>query len=107
MVKQYILSFEKDKDGSWYIIVPEYPGNRSELQMVAGADIALDKLSNGTNLVRLSCYTSFKLLTHYKAIHTGYGNYTCSLLNDFWLCEVTKYIFGEYPDEIYFKVIRG
>ena len=39
------LKFEKENDGKWYIILPEWEGAHNELEMVAGADTLLEKLS--------------------------------------------------------------
>ena len=43
-------TFNKE-NGSWYIDLPNWEGTKAELQMVAGADTLLDKLSNqGTSV---------------------------------------------------------
>jgi hypothetical protein len=36
------FKFEKEKDNRWYIILPEWTGEKEELEMVCGADSMLD-----------------------------------------------------------------
>ena len=45
--------FNKEKDGRWYVELPEWPGNHAELEMVAGADTLLEKLANGKRSVNI------------------------------------------------------
>lgn len=46
------LDFYKDSTG-WFIDLPDYPGEKWDLQMVAGADKMLDVLSKGSDLVTI------------------------------------------------------
>lgn len=36
------LKFEKDTSNRWYLILPEWKGDKSDLEMVCGADAMLD-----------------------------------------------------------------
>ena len=39
------LTFEKWEDGRWFVILPEYDGDQEDLEMVDGADLFLDYLT--------------------------------------------------------------
>jgi len=51
MVKH--LKFEKDENHDWYVVLPEWEGEKSALQMVMGADDMLDILAQGEFEVNL------------------------------------------------------
>ena len=110
--------FYKDEYG-WFIDLPEWEGERWDLQMVAGADTFLDLLLQGEieTYVTLSS-TPFEdcemlLFEHYgrlEAWELGEGAWyvlTSYQGQDYdlkmWLCNVTKFVFGDLPDKIYFK----
>lgn len=108
------LRFYRDEEG-WFVDLPEWTGEKKELQMVSGADIFLDILSQSENEVYLKVSTEmfpgcetlnfieygefsgawYKLLS-YKGM-----NYELEM----WLCDVTKnpIVFGNFPRKIYFK----
>lgn len=110
--------FYKD-DFGWFIDLPEWDGERWDLQMVAGADTFLDLLSQGESevFVTLSekpfddCESlEFEHYGRLEAWELGEGawyklysyqgqSYDLSM----WLCDVTKFVFGDFPDRIYFK----
>ncbi|MEJ6979684.1 DUF6717 family protein [Pedobacter sp. P351] len=46
--------FYKENTGEWYVDLPDYPGPKADLQMVAGADTFLDKLGGKSNIVSLT-----------------------------------------------------
>ncbi len=50
------LKFYKEKDGRWYVDLPEWTGSKADLEMVCGADTLLDKLSKEGN--RVVCQVS-------------------------------------------------
>ena len=104
-----IYTFNKE-EGKWYINLPEWQDSKSALQMVAGADILLDELSNYQTSVQLSISSNEKpadYSTLKKMINTSLtGGALYHLgLKPIWLCDVTKYVFGEFPQKIHFKVI--
>lgn len=110
--------FYKDEFG-WFVDLPEWEGEVWDLQMVAGADTFLDLLSQGESetyvilspepfsdceellyqkIGRLEGWElgegAWYFLNSYKGI-----DYNISM----WLCDVTKFVFGEFPNKIYFK----
>jgi hypothetical protein len=111
------FKFYKD-DLGWFIDLPEWKGEKWELQMVSGADKFLEILSQGeseifihlssedfpnSNCLRFMEYGkmggpemgtgAWYFLTEYK------GN---EYFLEMWLCDVTKFIFGDFPKVIYF-----
>lgn len=105
-----ILYTFKKEEGKWYIDLPEWQESKSALQMVAGADVLLDELSNNQTSIQISISTIEKPLdyaTLKKMINiplTGGALYHLGL-KPIWLCDVTKFVFGEFPQQIHFKVI--
>lgn len=109
--------FYKDELG-WFIDIPEWKGERWDLQMVSGADTFLDILSQGENEIYVTLsdkrfdgceVLEFEYYGRLEAWELGEGawyrlmsykgvSYDLSM----WLCDVTKYVFGDLPDRIYF-----
>jgi hypothetical protein len=113
-----IHGFTKEQTGRWYIDLPDWKGDRAELEMVEGADIMLDYVGSGNNQVKLMLSEQpFEGASVLKIVHdyskeTGGGGiyllekYKGKFLNqEMWLCEVTEYVFGKLPAEIYFKKV--
>lgn len=103
-----VFSFYKNKFGEWYIDLPEYPGPNEDLQMVAGADDLLDQLSGNTH--SFTCVLSKLPIPNAIILHKDYGspepNSGENYLHEgkrMWLCPVTAYVFGEYPDRIFIE----
>jgi hypothetical protein len=103
------FKFEKEKDNRWYIILPEWTGEKEELEMVCGADSMLDILAQGDYYVYVTIsdkeFTGYNfILTLYKEDGGG-GWYTLKgniYEFDLWLCHVTKFIFdGSLPKVLY------
>ena len=95
------------EDNRWFVHLPEWEGDREELEMVAGADLLLDILANGNSEVTVhftdqpTPSPDFHTLTH-----TGDGYYQNSAWHGpstIWLCHVTEFVFGRYPEKIYYK----
>lgn len=122
-----IKRFYKDPDNRWYIDLPEYIdaglGDKANLEMVAGADLLLDKLANDKNdvLVRFNdtFFDGYEIELSQSSQH-GYddilepeddpgGWYTIKDTNThLWLCPVTLYVFnGAYPKSIFLQVIKS
>lgn len=103
------LKFYKEKE-RWFVDLPEWTGSKDDLEMVMGADTMLDYISPENNEVWLSLSTEpFEnyefLLTFKEEIYDG-GTYKLTSKNfdlDVWLCEVTKFVFNEFPKKIYLK----
>lgn len=110
------LSFIKETTGGWYIDLPKWTGGKGALQMVAGADTMLDMLSEGNNNVKIDVsFTPFPNATELKKLRIPtFGNgafykvVSCNgvkLGSTIWLCNVTEFVFGEFPKKMYINVI--
>ena len=96
------------EDGRWYVDLPHWKGTKGELQMVAGADKWVDKLSNGKGRVALQldtkpfddCDTLKRFL---KTPIIGGAWYNTKDGHTMWLCKVTEFVFGSMPKHIYYK----
>ena len=108
-----ILKFIKEGSGRWYVELPDYPGPKGDLQMVAGADTMLDIIAQGRNEcvltvsdVQFNGAEVLKLLTGY---HEEHGDYILEsykgkrIDHKMWLCPVVTYVFGILPEFIYFR----
>jgi len=114
MTKEY--KFYKTEENRWYIDLPDYIENGGyieELEMVAGADIMLDILSDFQSNITLIIDTipfenSERIIkTENQECESGANYDLISQMNNrlpIWLCDVTKYVFGDFPDIIFFKV---
>jgi len=105
------------KEGkSWYFDLPEWKGRKSALLMVAGAHTLLDIMAEGKNVVVLYVdEEEFDGAEHLTLINIcwwnganyrieTYGNYYLHL--KVWLCDVTKKVLGDFPDDIYFAKVN-
>lgn len=107
------LRFYKEENGTWWIDLPEYPGPKSDLQMVAGADDMLDSLSQGKTEVKLDVseqrMEGFSGIQRVDDIPTLSGRYYYNIDTELlmWLCDVTLRLFeGRFPEVIWYKQIR-
>ena len=110
--------FYKD-DYGWFVDLPEWEGDRFNLQMVSGADIFCDILSQGESEVFVTLSKEpFEYCGILEFLHLGrlegfeLGEGAWYSLKEhmglpfdlkMWLCDVTKFVFGEFPKQIYFK----
>lgn len=108
--------FYKEIGERWYVDLPEWEGDKEDLQMVAGADLFLEILSQGEGEVDvILTATDFpganrlllKKMGEIESWELGEGAWY--KLEDYfdldltmWLCPVTEFVFGEYPTTIYF-----
>lgn len=109
------IRFYKESDNRWYADLPEWEGLKAALEMVMGADTMLDILSEGEGDVTLFMSTTqtnnSEILTFlYETPDFGEGAYYhmesymgLEFNLDIWLCDVTKFVFGEFPKIIYFN----
>lgn len=113
--------FYKEVTGEWYVDLPEWEGAKEELQMVSGADTFLDILSEGEAEVFVvlskyhfedSSFLEMKSLGRLEGWEIGSGAWY-KLISyrgitfpdlDIWLCDVTKFVFGDFPKRIYFSL---
>lgn len=105
--------------GKWFVHLPDYPGHYSDLEMVLGADVMCDMID--THDIG---YITAIISTEPKESNFTTKEYVLDFVNstvsngeqdganyrlrewklDVWLCNVTKYIFGEFPVTIYIRV---
>lgn len=90
----------------WFINIP-YNGDANDLQMVDGADELLDEIAEGRRIVRIIATISDNIskpdyiLEKIKEDNMG-GTYTITgSVKQLWLCNVTKLIFNNFPNQIY------
>jgi len=117
-MKQY--RFIREGPG-WYIDLPEYleqGGSKADLEMVSGADTMLDIIAGEKNEVTLKLDTApFKdanelILTELCDPILGGGYYHIKRFEekevnrDLWLCDVTRFVFGNIPEKIYLKRVE-
>lgn len=109
------LDFYKE-DNRWYVLLPEWPADKEALEMVAGADIMLDILAQGEDIVRTEVSTEltegFKpdiildLMEIMEDIGSMYEIHWITIPEpltkfDAYLCPVTLFLFEEYPKTFY------
>jgi hypothetical protein len=101
-------------EGRWYIDLPNYPGPQADLEMVCGADTMLDIMSEGKESVNIlvseNYQPDFSTLTKLEKNDIGSGAYYLlkiyegkSVNMEMWLCDVTKFVFGDFPTGIFIK----
>lgn len=106
------IKFSKEYNSGtyrWYAVLPEWLGSKDELEMVMGADTMLDYLSEGEYCVDLQLSTEEPNKYKYRLefINEIYDGALYELVGqnidrfEVWLCSVTKFVFGEYPQNIY------
>jgi hypothetical protein len=107
--KSFEFDFYFDHDNRWYVDLPSWPGEKEELEMVMGADLLLDILSDGSydpqKRTRVR-FTEFSFEGSSCLTHTGDGYYDNDAWHGpstVWLCHVTEFVFGYYPDKIYYR----
>lgn len=104
----------------WYIDLPEFlaqGGSKADLEMVSGADTMLDVIAQGNDEVTLQINTEpfdnadELLLTELCDPILGGGYYYFKQFEgkevdqDLWLCDVTRFVFGDIPKKIYVKKV--
>jgi hypothetical protein len=100
--------FYKDEDG-WFIDLPEWPGEKAELAMVLGADTLLDVIADGDSSVDIEFsdenFPGSIILDKLRDDYLmGGAHYLYSWMHlELWLCDVTKFIFGLMPKQIFLK----
>ena len=107
------LDFYKNQDGLWYVDLPEWPGEISDLQMVSGADTMLDIISCGSDRIALNISDehfegsdALRFIREAHELDNGafymMEEYKGMKLNlEMWLCDVTKFVFANFPGVVY------
>lgn len=101
--------------GNWFVHIPDFPDEVAELAMVDNAHTFLEYLDSFTNtgivtvgvsttpniyFCRLSLIESDDLGATYEII----SKFDKIPVNTIWLCNVTKYIFDEFPKELWVTI---
>jgi len=109
-----IRFYREEPEGRWYADIPEWTGSKSELEMVMGADNMLEFICEGDSDVKLHLSTDnregddsklefIREATEYEngAFYRlrSYGGVELNV--EMWLCDVTKFVFGEFPKQIF------
>lgn len=102
--------------GHWFAHLPDYEGEFFDLEMVEGADVLCDMVDyHEKGLIRStisdepleeeSMFDSVYTLDFVNSTEDIGANYRCREFKlDLWLCSVTKYVFGKFPETIYVRV---
>lgn len=104
------LTFTKEND-RWFAEVPEWTGDREELEMVCGADTMLDIISQGRSQITLNISetpfedTQFTLtINREDGGGAWYNVLNENIIPEIWLCHVTKFVFdGRLPEKLFVK----
>ncbi|WP_276497140.1 DUF6717 family protein [Pontibacter litorisediminis] len=104
--------FNKEAHGTWYIDLPDYPGPKGDLAMVAGADDMLDYLAKGGKHVEVEMsqlpFEGALELELVKLGEPGGGAYyrpANHSIQSVWLCDVTLFVLQKFPEKIYFRAV--
>lgn len=106
------MKFYKEQDNRWYAYIPTFEGDKSELEMVLGADTLLDMLcDNNSSEVDLEISLTemedcFELnLVRLGGTEGGGYYYSEDFKIELWLCPVVEFVFNHIPTQIYFNKI--
>ncbi len=93
----------------WFVDVP-LVGMIEDLEMVGGSDLFLDYISNNKKDMSIEIDTeempdSVKLSkVREDEFGAFYKIYTYEYKGELWLCNVTKYLFNEFPDNFWINI---
>ncbi len=107
------ITFNKNSIGQWFADIPEWTGDKAELEMIMGADTFLDIMAQGESKVTLSFNTEYLegsspsfVLKRNRPYSDGYYYDADGLFNslEIWLCHVTEFVFGKFPETFYIYI---
>ena len=111
-----IIKFYKETDNRWYADIPEWTGEKWELEMIQGDDTMLEILSQGENEVKLTVSTDYFEGSDdlvFEGMEDGGAWYSIDKLNgmtypvfELWLCHVIKIVFGDFPQTFFIKTFK-
>jgi len=105
----------------WYIDLPEFieqGGSIGDLQMVDGADKMLDMMAGNDSSVLLDISkeqfegADVLVLIEKCDPYIGGGNYLMpqyegeKIDHKIWLCQVTEFVFGDIPQQIFVRRVK-
>ena len=108
------LKFYRENTGRWYVDLPEWEGSKEDLEMVLGADDLMNLLAQGDDFIYAQIADEKfpgavqMVMLEAGSIDMGGAWYLVPSIGgiDFnlklWLCDVTKFIFGHLPENIWF-----
>lgn len=100
-----------NENGRWFAEVPEWTGDRAELEMVCGADTMLDIIAQGRSQITLNISetpfedTQFTLTINREDGGGAWYNLSSEdIILEIWLCHVTKFVFdGRLPEKLFVR----
>ncbi len=115
-----ICEFYQTPSRQWYVDLPEWPGDKGELEMVIGADEMLTMIAAGEERIKLKIsdveFPGADVLNFERPEEEFGGGYyslnsfegkaytTEKYGNHMWLCGVTLFVFnGVLPKQIYLQ----
>lgn len=93
----------------WFVDIP-WDGMIEDLEMVGGSDLFLDSISGYMGAVTIGISTeempdSVKISkVREDEFGAFYKIYTYEYKGELWLCNVTKYLFNEFPDNFWINI---
>src|SRR5690349_15420793 len=113
------LEFEKDPNGRWYAVLPQWHHGREALEMVLGADTLCAMLANGKDRVKVEISTenndggTVLYLVNIMEYPGSGADYYADIIEgdsfglDLWLCDVLHWVFNDYPQILWIKTIEN
>lgn len=93
----------------WFVHLPEYQGAPDDLLMVSGANIILESIDcDKKGILTFVVWEPDVETPHLTLIESDENGATYesdAFVQYVWLCNVTKHIFGKFPEKICYKKI--
>ena len=108
--KEFELGFVREH-GAWYADIKNWPKElKAQCLMIGEASYLLSYYAGSSDYIKFSITTEIcdALFWLSKRKEDNHGaTYICDNpnLNNVWLCNVTKFVFGKHPQDIYIKGI--
>jgi hypothetical protein len=102
------------EDSRWFSDVPTWEGTKEDLEMVFGADVLLDLISEGEEEVSIEFgeerFPGSDQIIFLSPQGDGARYHLPSYRGkdyemNFWICSVTKFVFGSYPDSLWMRKV--
>lgn len=104
-----LLRFYQEASSRWYVDLPEYPGPKADLEMVAGADDLLESFAehNASITLRIDLSGKGEHCLKLASICSGGGAWYDAVAqgHQVWLCDVMLYVFGAFPERITYTIV--